>query len=60
MTEGRDLWYHEITRNVSDECKAEVMDAEDPLFLLYTSGSTGKPKGLIHTQGHVLLHLNST
>ena len=60
MTEGRDLWYHEITRNVSDECKAEVMDAEDPLFILYTSGSTGKPKGVLHTSGGYLVYASYT
>ncbi|MEC8019583.1 MAG: acetate--CoA ligase [Pseudomonadota bacterium] len=60
MTEGRDLWYHEITRDVSDECKAEVMDAEDPLFILYTSGSTGKPKGVLHTSGGYLVYASYT
>ena len=60
MTKGRDLWYHEITRNVSDECKAEVMDAEDPLFILYTSGSTGKPKGVLHTSGGYLVYASYT
>ena len=60
MTEGRDLWYHEITKNVSDECKAEVMDAEDPLFILYTSGSTGKPKGVLHTSGGYLVYASYT
>ena len=48
-TEGRDVWWHELVGNVSDECQAEVMNAEDPLFILYTSGSTGKPKGVVHT-----------
>ena len=60
MTEGRDLWYHEITKNVSDECRAEVMDAEDPLFILYTSGSTGKPKGVLHTSGGYLVYASYT
>ena len=60
MTEGRDLWYHEITRDVSNECKAEVMDAEDPLFILYTSGSTGKPKGVLHTSGGYLVYASYT
>lgn len=49
MKENRDFWYHELINEVSDSCEAEVMDAEDPLFILYTSGSTGKPKGLVHT-----------
>lgn len=41
----------------STECKPEVMDSEDPLFMLYTSGSTGKPKGLVHTQAGYLLQV---
>lgn len=53
--EGRDIWLHEATENVSAECPAEPMNAEDPLFILYTSGSTGKPKGVLHTTGGYLL-----
>jgi acetyl-CoA synthetase len=53
--EGRDLWYHQALKEVSAECPAEPMDAEDPLFILYTSGSTGKPKGVLHTTGGYLL-----
>ena len=49
--EGRDLWYHQALRDVSDDCPPEPMDAEDPLFILYTSGSTGKPQGVLHTTG---------
>jgi len=45
----RDVWWHETVPNQSAECVPEVMDAEDPLFILYTSGSTGKPKGMLHT-----------
>ena len=60
MTEGRDLWYHEVIKNVSDECEAEVMDAEDPLFILYTSGSTGKPKGVLHTSGGYIVYASYT
>ena len=60
MTEGRDLWYHEIIKNVRDECEAEVMDAEDPLFILYTSGSTGKPKGVLHTSGGYIVYASYT
>ena len=44
MKEGRDLWLHEVGADVSAECPAEPMNAEDPLFILYTSGSTGKTK----------------
>jgi acetyl-CoA synthetase len=51
MTPGQDLWWHEERESVSAECPAEVMNAEDPLFILYTSGSTGKPKGVLHTSG---------
>ena len=50
-----DVWYHELVEQVSDDCPAEPMDAEDPLFILYTSGSTGKPKGVLHTTGGYLL-----
>jgi len=54
--EGRDLWYHEAAANVAADCPVEIMDAEDPLFILYTSGSTGKPKGAMHTTGGYLLY----
>jgi len=50
-----DIWYHEAMAEASDDCVAEEMDAEDPLFILYTSGSTGKPKGVVHTTGGYLL-----
>ena len=53
--DGRDIWYHQTTESVSADCPAEVMDSEDPLFILYTSGSTGKPKGVLHTTGGYLL-----
>ena len=51
MKEGRDVWYHELMADASDECEAEPLDAEHPLFILYTSGSTGTPKGVLHTVG---------
>jgi acetyl-CoA synthetase len=51
----RDRWYHEEAAQVGDDCPAEPMGAEDPLFILYTSGSTGKPKGVLHTTGGYLL-----
>jgi acetyl-CoA synthetase len=51
MQPGRDHWYHELVQNASDQCPAEPMDSEDPLYILYTSGSTGKPKGVLHTTG---------
>ena len=50
-----DVRYEEISKEVSNECEPESMDAEDPLFILYTSGSTGKPKGVLHTTGGYLL-----
>ena len=59
-TEGRDVWYHDAVQNVSDECPAEPVDAEDPLFILYTSGSTGKPKGVLHTTGGYLFWASYT
>jgi len=60
MQEGRDHWYHEEAAKVSQDCPAEAMGAEDPLFILYTSGSTGKPKGVLHTSGGYLLYAAAT
>ena len=51
----RDICYHKATEAASADCEPEIMDAEDPLFILYTSGSTGKPKGVLHTTGGYLL-----
>ncbi len=56
MKSGRDFWLHEEMEVVSDICEPEVMNAEDPLFILYTSGSTGKPKGVLHTSGGYLTY----
>jgi len=57
MREGRDTWWQEEMQaeDIKPICEPEVMDAEDPLFILYTSGSTGKPKGVLHTQAGYLL-----
>lgn len=60
MRASKDLWYHELMSTASDDCPAEILSAEDPLFILYTSGSTGKPKGAVHTQGGYLLHASLT
>ena len=55
-TESRDIWYQDAIETVAGECQPEIMDAEDPLFILYTSGSTGKPKGVVHsTAGYLLM-----
>ena len=55
MTDGRDVWYHDVMADASTDCEAVPMNAEDPLFILYTSGSTGKPKGVVHTTGGYLV-----
>jgi len=60
MKSGRDLWWHDLVANVSAECAAEPMDAEDMLFILYTSGTTGKPKGVVHTTGGYLVGASTT
>ena len=54
--EGRDIWYTDLTSNQSTTCEPEVVESEDPLFILYTSGSTGKPKGVQHSSAGYLLH----
>ena len=58
--EHKDVWFHEICKDVPDDCLPEEMNAEDPLFILYTSGSTGKPKGVLHTTGGYMVHASLT
>lgn len=56
MVEGRDFDWDELESQASVDCPAEIMNAEDPLFILYTSGSTGKPKGVVHTIGGYMVY----
>ncbi len=56
MRKGRDVWWETEMKQVTSDCPAEEMDAEDPLFILYTSGSTGKPKGVVHTCGGYMVY----
>ncbi len=56
MKEGRDKWIQPLLDTASIVCDPEIMDAEDPLFILYTSGSTGKPKGMVHTTAGYMVY----
>jgi len=56
----RDVWFHDLIKDVSNICEPEEMSAEDPLFILYTSGSTGKPKGVLHTTGGYMVYASMT
>ena len=60
MQPGRDHWWHELIETVDDNCPAEELDSEHPLFILYTSGTTGKPKGILHTTGGYLTQVAMT
>ncbi len=56
MKEGRDLWVQPLLDKAYGDCSPEIMEAEDPLFILYTSGSTGRPKGMVHTTGGYMVY----
>ncbi len=56
MKQNRDFWIQPLLEQASSECKATLMDAEDPLFILYTSGSTGMPKGMVHTTAGYMVY----
>ncbi|MDT0678735.1 acetate--CoA ligase [Autumnicola musiva] len=56
MKDGRDKWLQPLLDSASEDCEPEVMDAEDPLFILYTSGSTGTPKGMLHTTAGYMVY----
>jgi len=58
--QNRDVWYHDLIKDVPNHCEPEEMNAEDPLFILYTSGSTGKPKGVLHTTGGYMVYASMT
>jgi acetyl-CoA synthetase len=67
MESGRDYWWHDLmglpvarSSAGNSRCETEVMDAEDPLFLLYTSGTTGKPKAILHTHGGYMVGVGTT
>ncbi|WP_336070246.1 acetate--CoA ligase [Mesoflavibacter sp. CH_XMU1404-2] len=56
MKDGRDHWLQPLLDDAYHECEPEIMNAEDPLFILYTSGSTGKPKGMVHTTAGYMVY----
>ena len=60
MEPGRDVWWHDEIEQVDSHCDAEIMNAEDLLFILYTSGSTGKPKGMVHSCGGYMVYTTYT
>jgi len=60
MVNSRDVWWNDLIENQTNVCEPEVMNAEDPLFILYTSGSTGTPKGVLHTTGGYMVYASYT
>ncbi len=60
LKKDRDIFYDDILKDVDSYCEPEVLNAEDPLFILYTSGSTGKPKGVMHTSGGYIVYASMT
>jgi acetyl-CoA synthetase len=59
-TDGRDVWWHDVVEQASEEHEAESFDSEHPLFMMYTSGTTAKPKGILHATGGYLTHVACT
>ena len=60
LIKDRDVFYDDVLKEVNDFCEPEILNAEDPLFILYTSGSTGKPKGVMHTSGGYIVYASMT
>jgi len=60
LKRDRDIFYDDILKDVDSFCEPEILNAEDPLFILYTSGSTGKPKGVMHTMGGYIVYTSMT